>query len=246
MQPNKIVRPGPRERTVLLENNDLRTIPESWDLLPPGDGPLTKLVKSKGPCWQVQIKKGRRTISKGIWTAADNIRTAQEEIAEKRSAPGYQDRRKKEHLRKEQKHQQYVHSFCNHVMQFLSFHPRYEQLGKRVAEAVTELATPVGSGTVARTTRIPIEARAKSAVVAWLRHQTTSYDSMKIPRIKGKRREIRRQLATQSLSTLAHYREGRDPLESCPLEQALQKQPQNNVNIDQDLMSKNNLNTTRL
>lgn len=53
---------------------------------------------------------------------------------------------------------------------------------------MTAHATPVGSGTVARTSRIPIERRAEAAVIAWLRHQTTAYDDMKIPRVKGRRR----------------------------------------------------------
>jgi hypothetical protein len=51
---------------------------------------------------------------------------------------------------------------------------------------VTDHATPVGSGTVARTKRIPVEQRAEAAVIAWMRHQTTGYDGMVIPRIKGK------------------------------------------------------------
>ena len=81
---------------------------------------------------------------------------------------------------------------------------------------------PVGSGTVARTQRIPIERRAESAVIAWLRHQTTAYDNMKIARIKGKRREVRRMLAEQSRQLLKVYRTGGavDP-QQYPLLQAL-------------------------
>jgi hypothetical protein len=69
-------------------------------------------------------------------------------------------------------------------------------------------ATPVGSGTVARTKRIPIEQRAEAAVSAWLRHQTTGYDGMVIPRVKGKRREVRRILAARSKELLDGYRRG--------------------------------------
>ena len=88
---------------------------------------------------------------------------------------------------------------------------------------MTEHATPVGSGTVARTQRIPVERRAESAVIAWLRHETTAYDNMKIARVKGKRREVRRLLAERSRRLLKRYRAGDDvdPLE-CPLRQALQ------------------------
>jgi hypothetical protein len=82
---------------------------------------------------------------------------------------------------------------------------------------VTTHATPVGSGTVARTERIPIERRAEAAVIAWMRHQTTAYDSMPIPRVKGKRREVRRMLAARSMELLARYRRGDPAAVSCPL-----------------------------
>ncbi len=107
-------------------------------------------------------------------------------------------------------------------MAFLAFDPRHAELAERLAQAVTEHATPVGSGTVARTQRIPVEHRAEAAVIAWLRHQTTAYDRMAIPRIKGGRRQVRRHLAEQSKALLAVYRIGKevDPA-SCPLRQAL-------------------------
>ena len=78
------------------------------------------------------------------------------------------------------------------------FHANHAELADRLARAVTEHATPVGSGTVARTKRIPVEQRAEAAVIAWMRHQTTGYDGMAIPRVKGKRREVRRMLARRS------------------------------------------------
>ena len=58
-------------------------------------------------------------------------------------------------------------------------------------------------------------------MIAWLRHATTAYDNMKIPRIKGKRREVRRMLADQSRRLLEVYRAGRETDMSCPLQQAL-------------------------
>lgn len=67
------------------------------------------------------------------------------------------------------------------------------------------VATPVGSDTVVRTKRIPVEQRAEAAVIAWMRHSTTAYDSMVIPKIKGKRREIRRMLARRSHDLLERY-----------------------------------------
>jgi hypothetical protein len=52
----------------------------------------------------------------------------------------------------------------------------HADLANQMAWAVTDHATPVGSGTVARTKRIPVEQRAEAAVIAWMRHQTTGYD----------------------------------------------------------------------
>ena len=42
------------------------------------------------------------------------------------------------------------------------------------------------------------EIRRIAAVVAWVRHRTTAYDSMPIPRVRGKRREVRSLLAQRS------------------------------------------------
>ena len=91
-----------------------------------------------------------------------------------------------------------------------------------MADAIARHATPVGSGTVARTQRIPIEQRAASATIAWLRHQTTAYDGMHIARVKGRRREVRRELAQQSRAMLQRYRRG-DSVEpaQCALRAAL-------------------------
>ena len=87
-----------------------------------------------------------------------------------------------------------------------------------MARQVTAHATPVGSGTVARTKRIPIERRAESAVIAWMRHQTTAYDRMAIPRVAGKRREVRRELATISRAILdLHRRDAPHAAAACPL-----------------------------
>jgi hypothetical protein len=94
-------------------------------------------------------------------------------------------------------------------------------LANRIARAVTAHATPVGSGTVARTKRIPIERRAEAALIAWMRHQPTGYDGMKVPRIKGKRREVRRMLARRSHELLERYRRGEHVGEDCPLKRAL-------------------------
>ncbi len=78
---------------------------------------------------------------------------------------------------------------------------------------------------MARTRRIPLEGRAEAAVIAWLRHQTTGYDGMAVPRVKGKRREIRRMLARRSLELLARYRRGEPVPEGYPLKKVLASLP---------------------
>jgi len=77
-------------------------------------------------------------------------------------------------------------------------------------------------GIWAPTARIPIEERAEAATIAWMRHQTTGYDHMTIARVKGERREVRRELARQSVRLLERYRSGMDidPVH-CPLQRAL-------------------------
>ena len=54
-----------------------------------------------------------------------------------------------------------------------------------------------------------------------MRHQTTGYDWMAIPRVKGKRREVRRMLARRSQELLERYRRGESVPEACPLKRAL-------------------------
>ena len=58
-------------------------------------------------------------------------------------------------------------------------------------------------------------------MTAWMRHKTTGYESMAIPRIKGKRREVRRMLARRSHELLEGYRRGEPVPKGCPLQKAL-------------------------
>ena len=58
--------------------------------------------------------------------------------------------------------------------------------------------------------------------IAWMRHQTTAYDNMSIARVKGARREVRRELAEVSRAVLdLHRREGSHAVAACPLCTAL-------------------------
>ena len=139
-----------------------------------------------------------------------------------RATETYKQKKVSDAKRRETKQNAYVEDFNMAVRTFLSFAECYKNIEIKLAYAVTNLATPVGSGTVARTERITISERAERAVIAWLRHQTTVYDSMKIPLIKGKRREVRRMLAEHSRKLLAAYRKG-DNIKDTILIDALDK-----------------------
>jgi hypothetical protein len=217
----RIVAPGPDDRTVRAADGQILRPPADWELMPPGDAGLTRRVKAAGPTWTIQQKKGRKVFSLGVWAPADRIAAIRAELESERSTDSYAKRRAADAARRDRKQTEYVEDFRGALLAFLDFAPGYAELAARLADAVTQHATPVGSGTVARTQRIPIEQRAESAVIAWLRHATTAYDNMKIPRIKGKRREVRRMLAEQSRRLLEKYRVGRAADPTCPLQQAL-------------------------
>ena len=218
---HRVVQPGHIKGTVLSESGVALTPPGDWAFLAAGDAAITRSVKAKGVTWVVRVRKGRREISKGIWAKEAHILASQKEIEAKRSTPEYARRREGDLARREAKQKAYVGEFCAEVVSFLNFHPRYKDEAKILGIKITAHATPVGSGTVARTERIPIAKRAEAAVIAWMRHQTTAYDSMRIARVKGRRREIRRQLAAKSVQILHCYRQGQEIAENCPLRKAL-------------------------
>jgi hypothetical protein len=223
----KIFRPGPRPNSVINEYDIVISTPEGWTLLPPGDAGLTRRVKAAGEYWVVQEKKGRRVFSKGIWTAASTIEKIRLELEAERSTESYSKRMEGAARRREKVQLEYVEDFTGAVVAFLAFHPIHSELANQLAKVVADHATPVGSGTVARTKKIPVERRAEAAVIAWMRHQTTAYDSMRIAKIKGERREVRRMLAQRSKNLLARYRmEGGSGEEPCILKEALHKKQQ--------------------
>ena len=213
--------PGSTPNTVRTTDGTILSVPEGWVLLPPGDAGLTRRVKAAGDHWVIQEKVGRRTFSRGLWAPAAAIDRVRAELDAERSTDAYAKRKEADTRRREKAQSEYVEDFFGAVLSFLAFHPRHADLAERLARAVTQHATPVGSGTVARTKRIPVEQRAEAAVIAWMRHQTTGYDGMVIPRVKGKRREIRRMLAGRSQELLQRYRRGGPPWGECPLVRAL-------------------------
>ena len=217
-----------QHRYVVITDGTRVDIPTNWELLPPGDAAITKELKKIGPTWTAQQKKGRKTFSDGVWAAQDNIAQAKSTIKLKRSTPEYTKKRTSELKRREVKQTKYVDEFHNAVLMYLSFHSCHKVLAEQMAELITTHATPVGSGTVARTETIPIEQRAAAAVTAWMRHQTTEYDRMRIKRVQGERREVRKELAKETRELLSTYRKGL-PIDEqrCPLFQAINRDVNN-------------------
>lgn len=213
---------GDPERRIEGPDGHAAEVPSGWALLPPGDPAATRRVKAAGDHRLMSTRKGRRRISLGVWAPPETIERVQAELEQERADPSYQRRLDAGRARREREQARYEEQFQAEVLAFLDFHDAHSELGERVAAAITRHAVPVGSGTVARTKRIGVERRAEAATIAWLRHQTTEYDRMSIARVRGRRREVRRELARRSRELLEGYRLGSviDP-DSCLLRRAL-------------------------
>jgi hypothetical protein len=217
----RIVGKGLNPRTVRTKDGQVK-VPDDWDLLPPGDAALTRRVKAEGACWVVQEKRGRKVFGYGVYAPRERIERLRAEREREQQEPAYERRLEAGRARRAAEQVAYVEDFRAAVSTFLGFHERHADLAARLADAVAAHATPVGSGTVARTERIPIDERAAAAVIAWLRHHTTAYDSMLIARVKGRRRQVRRELAEQSRALLSRYRRGEPTsVADCPLARAI-------------------------
>lgn len=210
-----------KDENVFLLNNEPFTIPEGYIFVPAGDALLTRRLKSLGEYFVLVHKRKNRIESLGIWTKKTWAESTKRRLETERATPTYQKQLERSRKAREAKQDAYVVRFRQAVVNFLNFAPRYKELAWDLADAVTDQSVPVGSGTVARTERIPLEQRAEAAVIAWMRHQTTAYDNMTIARIKGERRAVRRNLAQRSRAILERYRAGLDPEENCPLRASL-------------------------
>ena len=219
------VRPSRNPRQVLSADGKVLTVPDGWDLLPPGDAALSRRIKKDGPSWTVIEMKGRKRFSRGIWAPAHRIEVLRAERELELKDPAYQKKLDAGRARRAKAQEVYAEDFEVAVLAYLDFDPAHGEVARSMAAAIAAHAVPVGSGTVARTQRIPIERRAEAATIAWMRHQTTAYDHMVIPRQKGRRREVRRILARRSKELLERYRScGRAGMEEeggCPLRTAL-------------------------
>lgn len=216
------VRRFSKPRHVLTVDGRVLAVPADWDLLPPGDAALSRRLKEGGPTWTVIEVKGRKRFSHGIWGSAARLAVLRAERLVEQQNPAYLRKLHAGRQRRAAAEVVYAENFRAAVVAFLGFHPSQRAAAELMGTKIAAHATPVGSGTVARTERIPIEQRAEAATIAWMRHQTTGYDQLVIPREKGRRREVRRLLAQRSVQLLSRYRQGQaiDPA-TCPLARTL-------------------------
>ncbi len=212
------------DNTLKDKAGNVFTVPKGWVNLPAGDASITRKLKSLGPTWTVQEKKGRKTFSHGVWAAAEHIQEAKALVEAQRADPKHQKKLAQAKVRREEKEEVFGEDFQQAIISFLNFDKKYQTLVETLSVLVKEHAVPVGSGTVARSSSVTLNDKAAMAVMAWMRHQTSNYDSTSVPRIKGARRELRRKIARQSERILAKYRSGIDAdLSDCPLYKALNK-----------------------
>lgn len=139
--------PGSTPKTVRTADGRVVTAPEDWVFVPPGDAALTRRVKEAGDHWVVQEKRGRKIFSRGVWAPAANIERIRADLTAKRSTEQFARRKKADICRREKAQSAYVEDFHRAVLAYLAFHERHANLASALARAVTEHATPVGSGT---------------------------------------------------------------------------------------------------
>lgn len=198
------------------------SVPTGWINLPAGDASVTRKVKSLGPTWTVQEKKGRKAFSHGVWAAKKQIEEAITLVEAQRADPKHQKKLAQVKVRREEKETVFGEDFQQQIIQFLNFDQKHHLLVEQLSKLVKEHAVPVGSGTVARSSSVTLEDKAALAVMAWMRHQTSAYDLTSVARVKGARRELRRQIGRQSERILAKYRSGDEiDFKVCPLYKAL-------------------------
>ncbi|HTU62244.1 MAG TPA: DUF2293 domain-containing protein, partial [Polyangiales bacterium] len=145
------------------ESGALLAVPAGWVLLPPGDAALTRRVKAAGPVWTMQERKGRKVFSLGMYAPADRIQQLRAALEREREDPKYERKLEQGRERRARAEASYAIEFQAEVLAFLKFAPRYRALAEAVAKAIAAHATPVGSGTVARTQRISVDRRAEAA-----------------------------------------------------------------------------------
>lgn len=151
------VSPSNNPRQVSDSKGSTLAVPDDWALLPPGDAALSRRIKKDGPSWTVIEMKGRKRFSRGIWAPSERIETLRAALEVERADPSYQKKLTASRARRAKEQANYAVEFEASVLTYLNFNEPHQQLAQSMAKAIADHAVPVGSGTVARTQRIPIE-----------------------------------------------------------------------------------------
>ena len=213
--------PGPTPNTVRSADGKVLTAPEGWVLLPPGDAALTRRVKAAGDHWVVQEKKGRKVFSRGVWAPAATIDKIRAELEAERSTEGYAKRKEADARRRDKAQAEYVEDFYGAVVAFLAFHPTHADLADRACPCGGRSCHPGWKRHSRQDEANPRRTACRSRRHCLDAAPDHRLRSMVIPRVKGKRREVRRMLAQRSQELLGRYRRGEAVGEECPLKKAL-------------------------
>ena len=141
-----VVTHDPTPNTVRAADGQIPTVPEGRIHLPPEEHGLTRRGKAAGDHWVVQERVGRRTFSRGFWAAMAMVDRLRSELEAERSTEGYAKKQMAAARHREKALAEYVEDFLGAVLAFLAFPPSHADLIDRLARAVIEHATSVGSG----------------------------------------------------------------------------------------------------
>ncbi len=154
------------------ERGNLR-VPEGWVLVPSGDPFLTREVK-KGPHWILLKRRKRYTAALGVFCPMVRLGLAErrrEETAESRAR-----QRRLGSTSRERAEERYRDEMEQTVLHFLAFRPEHTELAREIARGAVTQATPVGSGRVGRTRKLPVAQRAELAARAYVRRRRTDFE----------------------------------------------------------------------
>src|SRR4051812_8991403 len=93
--------PGPEPNQVRAADGRVLTAPDDWTLVPPGDPGLTRRVKAAGDHWVVQVRRGRKIFSRGVWAPAASVERIRAELEQERATEGYARRQETSARRRE-------------------------------------------------------------------------------------------------------------------------------------------------
>src|SRR4051794_13424729 len=100
--------PGPTANTVRAPDGTVRTVPDGWVLVPPGDAALTRGGRAAGESWSVAEKRGRKAFSRGVWAPTETVARVRSELEAERATDAYARRREADTNRRERSQSEYV------------------------------------------------------------------------------------------------------------------------------------------